>query len=83
MYDTGGTATICRHVITAPPPCTQVWTVLASNAVLGAAGLATPFCKDFASFSAARFIMGLSHVTFFAVFLMLGERRGKGIRITL
>ncbi len=51
----------------------RVWTVLASNAVLGATGLATPFCSTFASFSAVRFAMGISHVTFFAVFLLLGE----------
>ncbi len=52
----------------------RVWTVLASNAVLGATGLATPFCSTFASFSAVRFAMGISHVTFFAVFLLLGEK---------
>ncbi len=57
----------------------RVRTVLASNALMGASGLATPFCADFASFCAVRFAMGLSHVTFFATFLLLGGRASTAL----
>ncbi len=51
----------------------RVKTILASNLLLMVSGLATPFCTNFTTFTFIRFCMGLTHFTFFSVFLLLGN----------
>ena len=51
----------------------RLWTLMASNGVMMVAGIATPFCTNFISFTLVRFFMGCSHTTFFSVFIMLGK----------
>ena len=49
------------------------WTFYATNLLLSATGLLTPFCSSFSSFVIIRFLMGLCNLTFFNVFYLLSK----------
>ncbi len=44
-----------------------------SSALIFIAGMATPFCTDFYSFTVIRFIMGLTYDSAFSTFYLLGN----------
>lgn len=49
----------------------RLWALYSANGLLLVTGLATPFCQNFIAFVAIRFLMGLTHTTFFSVFFLL------------
>ena len=53
----------------------RVFAVVASNALVAAAGTATSLADDFYTFTALRFVLGAAHISYFAVFLLLGKRQ--------
>ena len=62
-------------------------TFLVSNVIVACSGITLPYCQDFHTFAAVRFIMGLNFTTFFTSIYVLGKetvivlkcrgRRGK------
>ncbi|XP_059092270.1 organic cation transporter 1-like [Tigriopus californicus] len=49
----------------------RLWALYSANGLLLVTGLATPFCQNFVAFTVIRFLMGLTHTTFFSVFFLL------------
>ena len=46
---------------------------IVSNAILFLSGVTLPYCQDFYSFTAMRFVMGLVHPTYYFSIYLLGK----------
>ena len=44
-----------------------------SNIMVASSGIILPYCKDFHTFTAVRFVMGLNFTTFFTSIYVLGK----------
>ena len=62
-------AALARAVV----PYTRFPSFFWSSALIFLAGLATPFCTDFISFTAMRFVMGLTYDSALSLYYLLGE----------
>ena len=49
-------------------------TFVLTNVVCMITGIVTPYCKDVYSFTAIRFVMELTHSTYFGTIYLLGKR---------
>ena len=47
-------------------------TFVASNIIVMISGIVTPYCADVYSFTVIRFVMGLTHSTYFGTIYLLG-----------
>ena len=50
-------------------------TFLVSNVIVACSGIILPYCHDFHTFAAVRFIMGLNFTTFFTSIYVLGKEK--------
>ena len=48
-------------------------TFLVSNIIVACSGIILPYCRDFYTFAALRFVMGLNFTTFFTSIYVLGK----------
>ena len=48
-------------------------TFLVSNIIVACSGIILPYCRDFHTFAALRFVMGLNFTTFFTSIYVLGK----------